>query len=108
VALAGPPGGKPHSYPLNQRRNGKVLSSLTARGGGLPIEVKNQAELLDAEDRRGDFGGMNEAGCVITREALKRFDTEGSPRLNNICVELTGLGLDPNPVGSILAKDRSI
>jgi len=24
--------------------------------------VKNQTELLDAEDRRGDFGGMNEAG----------------------------------------------
>jgi hypothetical protein len=39
VALAGSPGEKPPSYPLNQRRNGKALSSLTARGGGLPVEV---------------------------------------------------------------------
>jgi hypothetical protein len=38
VALAGPPGEKPYSYPLNQRRNGKAFSSLTARGGGLPVE----------------------------------------------------------------------
>jgi hypothetical protein len=40
VALAGPPGEKPHSYLLNQRRDGKAFSSLTARGGGLPVEVK--------------------------------------------------------------------
>jgi hypothetical protein len=39
VALAGLPGEKPHSYLLNQRRNGKAFSSLTARGGSLPVEV---------------------------------------------------------------------
>src|ERR671915_148144 len=39
VALAGPPREKTYSYLLNQRRNGKAFSSLTARGGGLPVEV---------------------------------------------------------------------
>jgi hypothetical protein len=31
---------------LNQRRNGKALSSLTARGGGLPIEVNVRGQAM--------------------------------------------------------------
>src|SRR5262249_41762273 len=40
--------GLPHktSSPLTQRRNGRACSSLTARGGGLPVGVIGLLELL--------------------------------------------------------------
>ena len=94
----------------NDHSKKSVMSTslIAIEGDTIRIELKIKLKLLDAEDRRGDFGALNEVGCVTTREALKWFDTDGSLRLNNICVELTGLGLDPNLVGSIVAKDRSI
>jgi hypothetical protein len=83
-------------------------SLIAIEGDTIRIELKIKLSCSMLKTEEAILAALNEARCVITPEALKRFDTDGSPRLNNIGVDLTGLGLDPNPVGSILTKDRSI
>src|SRR5437868_13525243 len=48
-------------------------------GGVITLEVKVDisGSMLTAEE--AILSSLNEAGCVATGEALKRFDTDGSP-----------------------------
>jgi hypothetical protein len=43
----------------------------------LQVTVNISGTLLDAEERIQD--AVNEVGCLATQEALKQFDTDGSP-----------------------------
>jgi hypothetical protein len=83
-------------------------SLIAIEGNTIRMELKSSLSCSMLKTEEAILGHCNEVRCVTTREALKWFDTDGSQRLNNIYVKLTGLGLDPNPVGSILEKDRSI
>src|SRR5215813_405622 len=60
--------GLPHktSSPLTQRRNGRACSSLTARGGGLPVGVI-EAALLALRRRDGVPHHGDTAGTVPAR-----------------------------------------
>jgi hypothetical protein len=77
-------------------------------GGHIRIELKTKLSCSMLKTEEAILAALNEAGCVTTREALKRFDTAGSPRLNALCVGLTGLGLGPNSLAGINSGERSI
>jgi hypothetical protein len=70
-------------------------------GEHIRIELKTKLSCSMLKTEEAILAALNEAGCVTTREALKRFDIAGSPRLNTLCVELTGLGLGPNSLAGI-------
>ena len=58
---------------ITHNTNGTITISVTL---DLP-----QGSLLEMEDAILD--GINEVGCLATAEALKRFDTDGSPLIKD-------------------------
>lgn len=67
------------------RSGNEVTVSVTVRLGGSLLEMEEAIR-----------GAANEVGCCVTEEALKRFDTDGSPiRVGEI--KLTARGRDPKP-----------
>ena len=53
---------------ITQNTNGSITVSVTITLEGSMMEMENT--ILDA---------VNDVGCVATGQALKRFDTNGSP-----------------------------
>jgi 5-methylcytosine-specific restriction endonuclease McrA len=81
--------GLPHktSSPATQRWNGRAFSSLTARGGGLPVGVKKEKERIKRESLfsyDNIYVGENRPGWGDLREEILLRDGPICARCKNI------------------------